>query len=134
MLEYLPDKRKSSSNENWWNNLETPLFQMTPFLVQISKTRNPPPPLILGGLWLTWCFYIIEKGEELWLIEILIIHIISKRNDSVNIILLCTLHDRLSVSFIIYYFIYLLASANVLKLLVKWKESVNDHSLDPTPF
>ena len=28
----------------------------------------------------------IEKGEELW--QMLIIHIISKRNDSVNIILL----------------------------------------------
>ena len=36
----------------------------------------------------------IEKGEELWLM--LIIHIISKINDSVNIILLCTLHDQVS--------------------------------------
>ena len=41
---------------------------------------------------LTWCFYMIEKDEELRLL--LIIHIISKRNDSVNIILLCTVHDR----------------------------------------
>ena len=31
-------------------------------------------------------------GEELWLM--LIIHIISKRNNSSNIILLFTLHDR----------------------------------------
>ena len=61
----------------------------------------------------------IEKGEELWLM--LIIHIISKRNDSVNIILLCTLHDRVSVLFIIY-FIYLLGSVNILKLLVKLKK------------
>ena len=37
----------------------------------------------------------------------LIIHILSKRNDSVNIILLCTLHDQVSVLFIIYLFIYL---------------------------
>ena len=34
----------------------------------------------------------IEKGEELWLM--LIIHIIGKRNDSANIILLCTVHDQ----------------------------------------
>ena len=61
----------------------------------------------------------IEKGEELWLM--LIIHIISKRNDSVNIILLCTLHDRVSVLFIIY-FIDLLGSVNILKLLVKLKK------------
>ena len=39
----------------------------------------------------------IEKGEELWLI--LIIYIISKRNDSANIIVLCALHDKVSVSF-----------------------------------
>ena len=37
----------------------------------------------------------IEKGEELWLI--LIIYIISIRNDSVNIILLCAQHVPLSV-------------------------------------
>ena len=36
----------------------------------------------------------IEKGEELWLM--LIIHIISKTNDSVNIITLCTLHDSVN--------------------------------------
>ena len=50
----------------------------------------------------------IEKGEELWLM--LIIHIISKRNDSVNI-LFCTLHDQLSFLIIdcfIYLFTYLL--------------------------
>ena len=41
----------------------------------------------------------IEKGEELWLM--LIIHIISNRNDSVNIILLCTLHDR--VFYLLFY-------------------------------
>ena len=56
----------------------------------------------------------IEKGEELWLM--LIIHIISNRNDSVNIILLCTLHDRVFYLYI-YLFIYLLVSANILKLL-----------------
>ena len=60
----------------------------------------------------------IEKGEELWLM--LIIHIISKSNDTVNIILLCTLHVRVSVlinmiisvlisnfSNYLFYFIYL---------------------------
>ena len=41
----------------------------------------------------------------------LIIHTISKRNDSVNIILLCALHDRVSILFIIYFilFIYLVS-------------------------
>ena len=39
----------------------------------------------------TWCYYMIEKDEELQLM--LIIHIISKINNSVNIILLFTLHD-----------------------------------------
>ena len=39
----------------------------------------------------TWCYYMIEKDEELRLM--LIIHIISKINNSVNIILLFTLHD-----------------------------------------
>ena len=61
----------------------------------------------------TCCFYMIEKGEELWLM--LIIHIISKRNDSGNIILLCTLHDGvfyllfiiLFMDLFIYLFIYL---------------------------
>ena len=33
----------------------------------------------------------IEKDEELW--QILIIQIINKRSDSVNIILLITVHD-----------------------------------------
>ena len=57
-----------------------------------------------------------EKGEELWLM--LVIHIISKRNDSVNIILLCTLHDReFYLLFIL--FISLLGSGNFAKLLVK---------------
>ena len=37
----------------------------------------------------------IEKGEELW--QMLIIHIISKRNDSVNIILLYGLSNVISV-------------------------------------
>ena len=64
----------------------------------------------------------IEKGEELWLM--LIIHVISKRNDSVNIILLRTLHDRVFYLFIL--FIYLLVSANILKLLVKLKKQVHD--------
>ena len=59
----------------------------------------------------------IEKIEEFWLI--LIIHVIRKRNDSVNIILLCNLHDLVSALFIIYYFIYLLGSTNILELLVK---------------
>ena len=63
----------------------------------------------------------IEKGEELWLM--LIIHVISKRNDSVNIILLRTLHDRV---YLFYLFIYLLVSANILKLLVKLKKQVHD--------
>ena len=48
-----------------------------------------------------------EKGEKLWIM--LIIHIISKRSDSVNIILLCTLHDQVNVLFIIY-FIYVMVS------------------------
>ena len=39
----------------------------------------------------------IEKGKELWLM--LIIHIISKINDSVNIILLRTLHDQVSFAY-----------------------------------
>ena len=59
----------------------------------------------------------IEKVEELGLI--MTIHIIRKRNDAVNIILLCTLHDRVSVLLIIFYFICLLGTANILKLLVK---------------
>ena len=65
----------------------------------------------------------IEKGEELWLM--LIIHIISKKNDSVNIILLCTLHDPVSVLFIIYYFIYIFVS-KYSKASCKTKKSVND--------
>ena len=59
----------------------------------------------------------IENIEEFWLI--LIIHVIRKRNDSVNIILLCNLHDLVSALFIIYHFIYLLGSTNILELLVK---------------
>ena len=38
----------------------------------------------------------IEKGEELWLLN----HIISKRNDSSNIIIFCTVHDHVGVLFI----------------------------------
>ena len=49
---------------------------------------------------LLWCFYMTEKGEEFRLM--LMIHIISKRNDSLNIILLCTLHYPVSFLFIIY--------------------------------
>ena len=55
----------------------------------------------------------IEEGEELFLM--LIIYIISKRNDSANIILLCTVHDRVSALFNF----PPLGSANILKLLVK---------------
>ena len=51
----------------------------------------------------------IEKGEILWLI--LIIHIVSKRNDSPNIILLYAVHDRVSVLFNL----LPLGSANILK-------------------
>ena len=40
----------------------------------------------------------IEKGEELWLM--LINRIISKRNDSANIIIFCTVHDQVGVLFI----------------------------------
>ena len=50
----------------------------------------------------------IEKGEDLWLL--LIIHIVSKRNDSSNI--LCTLHDKVSVLFNL----SPLGTANILKL------------------
>ena len=39
----------------------------------------------------------IEKGEDLWLM--LIIHVISKINYSVNITLLCKVHDLVSVLF-----------------------------------
>ena len=62
---------------------------------------------------LTWYFCMIEKSEELWLI--LIVHFISKRNDSENIILSGTIHDRVSVLFNL----LPLVSANILKLLVK---------------
>ena len=69
----------------------------------------------------------IEKGEELWLM--LIIHIISKRNDSVNI-LFCTLHDQLSFLIIdcfIYLFIYLFIRVSKYSAVSsKIKKSVND--------
>ena len=55
----------------------------------------------------------IEKGEEVWLM--LITHVIRIRNDSANIILLCTVHDWVSLSSNL----SLLESANILKLLVK---------------
>ena len=42
---------------------------------------------------LTWCFCMIQKGEELRLM--LIIHVM--RNDSANIILLYNANDRVSV-------------------------------------
>ena len=40
----------------------------------------------------------IEKGEELWLM--LINRIISKRNNSANIIIFCTVHDQVGALFI----------------------------------
>ena len=55
----------------------------------------------------------VEKDEGLWLM--LIIHIISKRNDSANNILLCTVHDWVSALFNL----LPLGSANILKPLVK---------------
>ena len=55
----------------------------------------------------------IGKGEELWLM--LIIHIISKRNNATNVILLCTKHDRVNILFNL----SPLGSANILKVLVK---------------
>ena len=65
----------------------------------------------------------IEKVEEL----ILIIHIISKRNDSVNIILLCSLHDRVSILFIIYYFIhFFIRASKYSKATYKLRQLVND--------
>ena len=63
----------------------------------------------------TWCYYMIEKDEELQLM--LIIHIISKINNSVSIILLFTLHDW--VFYLLLIFIYLLNR-------VSKKKSVND--------
>ena len=53
----------------------------------------------------------IEKGEELWLM--LIIHITSETNDSLNIIGLCTLHERE----IVLLYLLPLVSANIIKLL-----------------
>ena len=53
----------------------------------------------------------VEKGEELWLM--LIIHITSERNDSLNIIGLCTLHERE----IVLLYLLPLVSASILKLL-----------------
>ena len=59
-----------------------------------------------------WCFYVIEKGEELWLM--LIIYIISKRNNSANVILLCNANDWVSVLFNL----SPLASVSIIKRLV----------------
>ena len=60
----------------------------------------------------------IENGEKLWLV--LIIQIIRKRNDSANIILLCTIHDHLYVLFNL----SPLRSANIVRLLVNdWRNS-----------
>ena len=53
----------------------------------------------------------IEKGKELWLM--LIIHIISKINDSVNIILLCTLHDQVSFIYSGFELMYYHDSGNI---------------------
>ena len=58
---------------------------------------------------LTWCFCMIQKGEELRLM--LIIHVI--RNDSANIILLYNAHDR------VFFDMSPLGSAYILKFLVK---------------
>ena len=55
-----------------------------------------------------------RKGKELWL---MLIDHISKRNDSLNIIIFCTLHVRVIVLFNL----SLLGSANILELLVKQK-------------
>ena len=72
--------------ENWWNNLETPLFVrgppppfqltplflsnffMAPLFAQISKTRNPPPPpLILGGRKGNYdCLQCFEFWNSVW--------------------------------------------------------------------
>ena len=95
---------------------------------QIEVNKIHLKPINLSTL--TWCFYMIEKGEELWLM--LIIHIISKRNDSVNNILLCILHDRVSVYLAFISFIYLLGSANILKLSVSYKKSVTNRLLTKT--
>ena len=40
---------------------------------------------------LSWRFYEIEESERL--LQMLIIHIISKKYNSTNIILLCAIHD-----------------------------------------
>ena len=55
----------------------------------------------------------IEKCEELLLL--IISHIISKRNDSANIIVLYTVHDLVSVLFNL----SPLGTASIIKLLVK---------------
>ena len=55
----------------------------------------------------------IGKGEELWLM--LIIHIISKKNNAANVILLCTKYDWVNILCNL----SPLGSANILKLLVK---------------
>ena len=65
---------------------------------------------------LTWYFCMIEKSEELWLI--LIVHFIGKRNDSANIVLSGTIHDRVSILFIISVSKYSKASCKI-------KQSVN---------
>ena len=61
---------------------------------------------------LTWSFYMIEKGEEFRLM--LIIHIVNKRNDLANVILLRTVHDRVSVLFNLLQ----LGSTDILKVFV----------------
>ena len=54
----------------------------------------------------------IEKGEEFRLM--LIIHIVNKRNDLANVILLHTVHDRVSVLFNLLQ----LGSTDILKVFV----------------
>ena len=61
----------------------------------------------------------IEKGEELWLM--LISHIISKRNDSANITLLCTVDDR-----VFYLKFVTIRVSKYFKASCKIKQSVND--------
>ena len=64
----------------------------------------------------TWCYYMIEKDEELQLM--LIIHIISKINNSV-ILSYCLPYMIECFIYYLFLFIYLIGSANILKLLIK---------------
>ena len=70
-------------------------------------------PKVIYFSTLTWCFFVIGRDEESWPVPI--IHIISKRNDSANFILLCTIHNWVSILFNF----SPLGSEIILKLLVK---------------